>query len=106
MGGGQIVCAERAAAAADGCMTKVPGTRVRLEEPWRAERVHAGRWKDWCGGMEGWGLDRGQKARVSLKAPISLGDLRWVCVWEDAGVQDKRARSQVAVNKSALAAAA
>lgn len=52
MGGGQILCAERAAAA-DGCVTKVPGTRVRLEEPWRAEYADAGRWIDGCGGMEG-----------------------------------------------------
>lgn len=29
-----------------------------------------------------------------------------VCVWEDAGVQSTRARSQVAVNESTLAAAA
>lgn len=56
--------------------------------------------------QEGWGFDRGQKACVSLNAwsppPGACGG----CVWEDAGEQNMRARSQVGANESALAAAA
>lgn len=77
-----------------------------MMESWMCRCWEMERWM-WGNGVmqRAWGLDRGQKARVSLKAWSPSGTCGG-CVWEDAGVQNTRAWSQVAVNKSALAAPA